>query len=123
MQAYEAAAEKRAKRERLAPTVVVGITDDEPGKDEEEVDGKVTVVGEVDDGLVASELVALKHVIPHHKQRRYPTQPVEKGVVGLGISVTHPYFTITSSTNSQPLRGERLAWMWRKRVVCFLLNV
>lgn len=68
MKADETPAEKGAEGQGLAPTIVVGIANDKTGEYEEEVDGKVAVVDEVDGWFATRKLESLKHVIPHDKK-------------------------------------------------------
>lgn len=50
MQADEAALEEFSQCQCLSPTVIVCVTDDETGKDEEEVNRQIAVVDFLDDG-------------------------------------------------------------------------
>lgn len=70
LEADKTAAEESSQRKRLSPAVVIGIADHKSGKDEEEVDGKVAVIDEVDNGLVARKLESLEYVIPYYEERR-----------------------------------------------------
>ena len=38
------------------------------GENEEEIDGKISLIYKLDNGLVACKLVSFKHMIPHHEQ-------------------------------------------------------
>ena len=87
VQADEAPLEEVAQRERLAPAVVVGIADDEAGKDEEEVYGQIAVVDHRDDGASGGEGQSLEDVVKHYQQGSYPAQAVQDFVVGFGVHV------------------------------------
>ena len=50
MQADEAALEEFSQRQCLSPTVIIGVADDETGKNEEEVNRQIAVVDLLDDG-------------------------------------------------------------------------
>ena len=87
MQADEASLEEIAQSHGLSQAVVVGIADDEPRKDEEEIYGQVAVVDDSDDSAAGGKRQSLENVVEHHQQGSYPAQPVQQLVVGLGVRV------------------------------------
>ena len=87
MQTDDSATEEVAQRESLLPAVIVGIADNETGEDEEEVDGQITVVDECDDRAPSCKGEAFENVVEYHEQGRHASEPVEQGIVGLGIGI------------------------------------
>ena len=87
MQTDESATEKVAQREPFLPAVVVGIADNKTREDEEEVDSKIAVVDECDDRAPSCKGEAFENVVEYHEQGRHASEPVEQGIVGLGIGI------------------------------------
>ena len=84
MQADKPAFEKVFQRQAPAPTVVVGIPDDESRQDKKEVDSQVSVIDTFDKGSPGKG-IAFEHVVPHDQEGRHAPQPVEQFVMGFGI--------------------------------------
>ena len=87
VQADEASLEEVAQGQRFAPTVVVGIADDEAGEDEEEIHGQVAMVDDGDEGASGGEGQSLEDVVEHHEQGCHPTQSVQDFIMRLGVHV------------------------------------
>ena len=64
------------------PPVVVSVSDHEAGEDEEEVHGQIPVIELL---VQRTGREALEHVIPYHHQGGHSAQPVQNGVVRLGV--------------------------------------
>ena len=84
MQADEPPLEEIFERHAV-PAVVVGIADDEARKHEEEIDGQIAVVENLES---LSPGVGLEEVEGHHDQRRHAAKSVEDLVAGFGGQIT-----------------------------------
>ena len=83
MQADQAALEEIAVG-HAPPAVVVGITDDEARKDEEEIDGQITVV---DDLIGMARGMRFEKMERHDDQRRHAAQTVENRIMGFRVGI------------------------------------
>ena len=81
METDEAALEKFGGT-HSSPPVVVCISDDEAGKDEEKLYGKVSVVAPLVEGTGGK---CFKEMVNQHHQGGDSPQAVENGVMGFGI--------------------------------------
>ena len=87
VQPHQPPAEKATQRKASpAPTVVVGIGQHKPRKHKEKIDSQISVVDHTDQPATGKG-IALEHMIPHHEQRSHAAQPVEQGIMRLGIGI------------------------------------
>ena len=87
VQTYESAFEKVTQRHGASQTVVVGVTDDETGQNEEKVDGQVSVVDDNDRSAARSKGKTFENVVEYDQQGCNSAQTVQELIVGLGICV------------------------------------
>ena len=64
------------------PAIIVSVSDHEAGEDEEEVHGQIPVIELL---VQRTGRKALEHVVPYHHQGGHSAQPVQNGIVRLGI--------------------------------------
>lgn len=80
MKPYQTPLEEVLHGKTLAPTVVIGITDNESGKDEEKIHSQVSVI-ESFNNATAGKSISLEHVVPYNHQGGYATQSVKKVIM------------------------------------------
>lgn len=101
MKPDESATEEVLQREAARPTAVIGITNDETGKQEEEVNRQIAMI-EVNDGTVpypihgSREGIAFKDVMEHDEQGGNATQTVKQFIVGFGIGKAKCRYLVVS---------------------------
>ncbi|TCO87885.1 hypothetical protein EV202_12924 [Bacteroides heparinolyticus] len=75
MEAYQTAFEEVLHGEAPAPSVVIGIADNESGEHEKEIYGQIAVI-EIFYHGVAGKSITFEYMIPHNDEGGYATKAV-----------------------------------------------